>query len=120
DSAGGFIQNKNRRIGENRPCNGQQLTLTMAQVMPFHRQLRIISVCQLADEAVSISQSGCRFYFLVGSSRLAVTDVFPYRIREQVSVLQHDAQLSAEPIFIQPSDIHSVNLDRSFMNVIEP
>lgn len=44
DAAGGFIQDQDGRISEDRPCDGQQLALAMAQASAFGAKHRVIAM----------------------------------------------------------------------------
>ena len=66
-----------------------------------------------------IGQLGRRDDFLLARFRLAIADVIADRTGEQMRVLQHDAQRSAQVCLLDQLDVDAVISDRSFLDIIE-
>ena len=44
-AGGGFIKDKNPRVRQNGPCNGKELTLSLAEVAGAFKEFCLISLC---------------------------------------------------------------------------
>ena len=62
---------------------------------------------------------GCRNDLLIGGIGSAVADVFHHRAGEQMGVLQYHGDVRAENVTLDVLDVHTVNGDGSFLNVVE-
>ena len=110
DAAGGFIQDQDRRVGQDGAGDGQQLALALAEVAGALGEHGLVALGQLADEVIGVGHlggAGC-----TSSSRgiqPPVADVLHHRVGEQEGILQHQPQLAAQVVFLDVADIDAVD-----------
>ena len=120
DRARRLVENQHGRIGHGRAGDGEQLPLALREVCTVAREHRPVAVRQAADEAVRVCQLGGGHAFLVGGVQPPVADVVHHRAGEQVGVLQHDAERTAQVRLLDLVDVDAVIADFAVRNVIEP
>ena len=54
DAARRFVQNQDARISENGACDGEQLTLALAEIAGSFRELGLVALRQLADKMIGV------------------------------------------------------------------
>ena len=79
----------------------------------------IVSFRQTADEAVRIGQLGRLHHLFVGGVQLSVTYVLHHRSREQMRVLQHDAQRTPQIRLLDLGHIYGVISYFPILNIIK-
>lgn len=85
-TGGGFIQDNDGSVFENRPCNEAALPFPPGERAAAFTQHRIIAVGQHGDKVVAAGPL-CGFHYLrMGGARAAHEDVFPHRAVEEVIV----------------------------------
>ena len=119
DGGGGLIQDKDRRICNGRPGNGQKLALSLAEAAAVAGQDCVISLGQPLDKGIRIGQAGCRLHFLVGGIQFAETDIFPDRSREKAGILQHHTQRPPQIPLADMAHINPVYEDLPLLDIIE-
>ena len=93
DRAGRLVEDQQRRVGEERPGDGDQLLLAGADVAALVVDHRVVAVGQRVHEPVDVGRPRRREDLLLGGVRPAVGDVVADRAAEQPGVLQHHADL---------------------------
>ncbi|MNC38395.1 hypothetical protein D3C75_869970 [compost metagenome] len=119
DAAGGFIQDQDGGFRQHHTGDGQQLPLPLAQVAAVLRQLAVISKRHQADKGIRIGQPRRLHHFPVRGLRPAVLDILADGAREQIGILQHNAEAGAQAVPGIGADILAVNADYSRGRVIE-
>src|SRR6266496_2971292 len=119
DATGCLIKNKDRRIGQDRTGNSQQLLLTLREVGCLLIQDGVITLRKRSDKVVGL----CRFCSLhnlfFGGSFTAIRDILADRPVKEPGILQHHAEQSAQIPTLDLPDVHSVNRDAASVHVIE-
>ena len=92
DGAGGLVQNQHRRVGAGGTGDVQKLPLALAEAAALAGEDRLITVRQVADEAVRSRQPGRGLHLLVGGVQTAIADVVCHRAGQEVGILQDHAQ----------------------------
>ena len=112
DAGGRLVQNQNLWIGEDGPCDGQQLLLTLADVACLFVEDRVIAVRQGADKVVHLRRLCSRYHLFISGIQSAEADVFPDGIVVQPGVLQHHAKAVAQGAAAELLDIVPIEQDR--------
>jgi len=119
DAAGRFIQDQDARIGQDRPGDGQHLALALAQIPGALGEHRLVAVRQVADEGIGVGHFGGGDDLSVGGVQPPVADVLHDGFREEVGVLEHNAQLAAQIGALHLPDVGAVDGDPARVHVVE-
>ena len=96
EGAGRLIENEDGRVAQDRPGNGNALTLSARQrITPFSDH-RIVAQRLFADEAIGMSGPGRSLDLGVGGPRTPHADVGPDRVVEEHRILTHHRHLVVE------------------------
>ena len=96
DRAGGLVEDEDRRVGQERPGDGEQLLLAGADVAALVVDDRVVAVGQRVHEAVDVGGRAAAMDLLLGGVEVAVGDVVADGAAEQPGVLQHHAHVRAQ------------------------
>ena len=118
-SAGGFVQQQQRRIFQQRACNRDALALAARQTHAAFTQEALIAARQARNEFVGGGHFGGGDDFLVAGADAAVADVFHRVFGEDHCVLRHDADGAAQGMQIQILDVHAVEQDVAALRIVE-
>ena len=116
---GGLVQNQHRRFGNGGPRNGHQLPLALTQIGTVGDQHRVIALGHMGDEVVGVGDLRGADAVLVCGIQTAVTDILHDRSREQVGVLQNDAEGAPQVVLFDVPHVDAVIGDLSGLNVIK-
>ena len=119
DAGRGFVQDQHRRVRHRRAGDGQKLPLALAQVRAVGRNHRFIPLGQAAYEGVRIGDAGRLLNFLLGGVQLAEADIIRHGAGEQVGILQHDAQGTAQRVLADEPDVDAVIGDGPRRHIVE-
>ena len=119
DRRGRFVQNHHRRVGHSRARDGNQLALPLGKICTVAGEGGVVALRQAGDEIVRTRQFGGGNALVVGRVQPAVADVVHHGAGEQVRVLQHDAQRTAEVALLDFVDVDGVVPDFAIVNVVE-
>ena len=114
-----LVEDHDGRVGDRRAGYRYQLTLTLRKSGAVALEYGVIAVREHADEAVSICELRRRDALLVGRLGVAVADVLHDSAREQVDILEHDAETAAQIGFLYLVDVYSVIAYLAVRYVIE-
>ena len=106
---GRFIQDNNRRLSQNSPCDGDPLFLPAGKPQAAFAYLGIITVRHRQDILMDIGCPGCLPDFLHGRFRHSVADILRDGPVEQESILQHRGYTLPQAFQRHPADIMAVN-----------
>ena len=120
DGGGGLVQDQHRGIGHGRAGDGQQLALSLREVGTIAGKHGVVALRQTLDEAVGVGKAGGGDALFISSLQPAVADILHHRAGEQVGVLQHDAQRTAQVGLFDLVDVDAVVADLAVLNVVEP
>ena len=115
-----LVQNQTGRICHSGTGNGQQLTLTLAQVSAVTGQHRLVAIRQTADKPICIGQLGSGNALVIRSIQPTVADVIHHRTSKQVSILQHHAKAAAQVSFPHLVHVNVIVANLTILNIIEP
>lgn len=115
-----LVEDEDRRIGQHRAGDREQLPLPLAQVASFGVQIRVVAVGQLADERVGVREPGRLFHFPIVGFQTAIPYVVSYRPGEDVGILQHKSDFSSDRLLVKLPDILSVDQDPARLNIVKP
>src|SRR5439155_11565979 len=106
---GGFVQNENGRILQNRARNGDALPLAAAQARAAFANHGVIALRQLDDEIVR--QRGLRGGndFFLGNIGQAVADVVANGVVKQDVLLRHHGDLPAQRAQLGFADVAAIH-----------
>ena len=88
-----LVQDENRRVVEQHACDGQQLTLALADALGIVGHARVVALRHGAHKEVDPRGTSGRHDLIVRRLGAAVGDVLGNRAVEQPGVLQHHAKL---------------------------
>ena len=107
------------RICHGRTGDGQQLALALAQAAAVPGDHRVIPLGQVADKAVGVGQLRCGADLLIRGVQLAVADVVGHGSGEQMGILQHNAQRTAQGVLCDVLHVDAVVGDNALLHVVE-
>ena len=119
DGGSRFVQDHDGRIGNRRPRNGNQLTLSLRQVGRLVTEHRVVPFGQARDKVVRVGKLCRGDALLVRRIQFSVTDVLHNGARKQVCILQNDAQRTAQVCLFDLIDIDAVVADLAVGDVVE-
>ncbi len=105
DGTGGLVQNQHRRVGAGGAGDVQKLPLALAEAAALAGEDRLITVRQVADEAVRSRQLGCGLHLLVGGIQTAIADVVCHSAGKEVGILEHHAQRPPQGVLLDVPNI---------------
>ena len=108
-----LIQNEDRRVTQNHACDGEQLTLALADGLGIVFDMRVVALRHRADEVVHMRHLGRANDFLASGIGAAIGDVLGDRPVEQPCILQHHAKVRAQVRASHRMGVHTVELDRA-------
>ena len=119
DAGRGLVQDEDARVEGQRPGEGQQLFLADRQGRATLRDRARVSERQPLDEAVRMDGLCRRPDLLVGDRCPPQADVRGNRAREQVDILQHQAEHRAQLVERHVPDVDAIYQDPPLADVIE-
>ena len=105
---GRLVEDQNARIGGQRAGDGDALALAARQVRAALLDHRVVALRQLGDELVGAGEPRRLHHQRPRHRRIAERDVLVDRAVEQDVLLQHDADLAAQPAGIELGDVDAV------------
>ena len=119
DGACRLIENQYRRI-----CNGctrdrKKLPLTLGQIRTVSGQHCVIALRQTHNESVRIRQFCCCYNLILRRIELSEGNIFSYRSRKQMCILQNNAKRSSQVILFDLSNVDLIVTNLTFLNIIE-
>ncbi len=120
ERGGGLVQDEDRRIVEDRPCERKALPLPPRQLHPAFPEDRVVPLGEGGDEHVGSRDLRRRLDLFPGGLRPPVGDVVGDGPAEEHRLLGHEADLPAERGTLHAPEVVAVDLDRAFGRVVEP
>ena len=118
ERGGRLVEQKERRVLEERPRDGDALALAAGQLDAALADERAHAVRQILDKIAARRE--CRLeHIFVRGVRPAVADVLHDRAMKQRNVLRHDADGFPQALLRHPRDILAVDQDAAVLHVIE-
>ena len=117
--AGGFIQNKDLRIRQNRPRYGKQLLLPLGYITGLLVEHHLVSVGKGGDEVVHMGGLCCLDYLLIGCVQLAVTDIIHDGSVKQPGILENHSKHPAQITAVKILNIMAVDQNLAVVDIIE-
>ena len=115
-----FVQNQNRRIFQENPCNGHTLFLTAGQKGTAFAHVGVKAIGHRHNIFVNLCFL-CRFHdFVHGCIGLSVADILKNRIRKEEDILLHNADAFVDALLGHIPDVQSVNPDGTGGNIVKP
>ena len=119
EACGRLVQDEERRVADERAGDGDSLALAARQVRRAFAQLRIVPGRHLLDELVRIGPYGGRDDLVARRAGPPVADVVRDGPAEKDRVLQHQANLTAERIQGQATDVGAVDAHLAGIGIVE-
>ncbi len=116
---GGFVQDHQTWIGQNRAGDGDQLLLSLRDVGGLLIDHHVIPVGKGLDEVMDAGGLGGLDHFLISRGQSPVTDVLPDSAVEQPGILQDHAELFPKVTTGKRADIMPVHGDGTGVHVIK-
>ena len=91
-----FVENQDRGIAQQRPRKGNQLFLTLAQVVSALLHFRPVAHGHPPDQFISPYPLCRLLHFRVCGIQAAVSDIVHHRAAENKAVLHHDSQPASQ------------------------
>ena len=114
-----FVEDHDGRVGNRRSCDGNELSLPLREIGAVVGQLGVVSLRQSGDEVVRARELRGGDTFPVGRVEFAVADVVHDRSREEIGLLQNDAERTAQVGFFDLIDVDPVVADLAVGDVVE-
>ena len=114
-----LVQDENRRVVEQHACDGQQLTLPLANALGIVGHPRVITLRHGAYKEVDLRGARSRHDLVARRLGTAVGDVFGNRAVKQPGVLQHHAKLLAQLAAVHTARVHAVERNAAAIDLIE-
>ena len=115
-----FIEDQDARIRDQRPGNRDPLALPTRERAAVLSHQRVIAFRQFQNEFVRAGQRGRLHHRLHPQPRIGQRDVVAHGQVEEKILLQHDADLPAQPRRIHLREVHSVHQNTAPLRHIEP
>ncbi len=116
---GRLVQNQNRSIANDRPGNGNALTLAAGERDAALADHGVVGVGHFLDEFQRIGQLDGPPDFPGRSAGFAIRNVFPNRGVEKKGVLQDETDLIAQRFQPVAANVHAIHSDISGNGIIE-
>ncbi|MCY1291635.1 hypothetical protein D9M70_408320 [compost metagenome] len=116
---GGFIQQQDWGIHQQRASNGQALPLAAGQADTALPQMRLVALGQAGDELVGMGRAGCCFHFGVTGLGTAVADVVLDAAEEQRRILRYQGKASAQVGGVELIQLRTFHQDGALLRVEE-
>src|SRR5205807_1570003 len=119
DGGSGLVEDQDTRIVQDRAGDAHPLPLAAAKRLAALADLRVVAVGLLDDEIVRVGGLGRGHDFLARGAWPGEGDVLVDRTAEEKRFLEHDANLRAQVLLRDLPDVHAVNEDLAFLDLIE-
>ena len=119
DGGGCFVENHDRGVGDGGAGNGKKLPLALREVCAVRGQHCVVALGKASDEVVRVCKLRRRDAFLIGCIQLAVADVLHNGSREEIHILEHDAERVPEVRLFDVVDVDAVVADLAVGDVVE-
>ena len=107
--AGRFIQDDDARVVDQGPGDRKALSLSARKIRPMLLDQRVVLIRQFEDEIMGGGQL-CRCDDAIdGHAGIAYGDVLAYRATEEEILLEHDTDLTSQPVGIDHGQIDAVD-----------
>ena len=117
---GRFVEQENRGISQNCPCQCHGLTLSAGKTVAPFSYGKIEPLRMTLYESIDPGDSDGLQKLAVSSPRVAEEDVLPKRSEKEDRILGDGADIPAQFRRIDLPDVRSVNEDRSLLGTVEP
>jgi hypothetical protein len=107
EGAGGFVEDQDRRILQQRARDRHALTLAAGERAATFADAGLQTFGLVLDEIEGLGALACRTQLLVGRVRLSDPEILRNRTVEQQDLLKDDADVAAEGRELQAADVHA-------------
>ena len=114
-----FIEDHDRRVGDRRAGDGDELALALREVRAVVGELRRIALGETRDEVVRAGELRRGDALFVRCVEFTITNVVHHRAGEEVDVLQDDAERAAKICLFDLADVDAVVEDLAVGNVVK-
>ena len=119
ERGGRLVQDEDRRVADDRARDPDPLALAARERQPALADHRVVPVGHLRDELVGVRELRRLHDLGVGGGRPTVRDVVVHGAAEEHGVLQHEADLAAEPLDREVAQIDAVDQDLAAGGVVK-
>ena len=114
-----LVQDQDRRIPQERACNGNPLSLPPGQAHAALTDDRVVPLRQPCDEFVGIGVASGRVELLLRRVRLAHTEVLGHRAVKEVGVLAHERHCATQLGQAERAHVVAAHLDSTRRGIVE-
>ncbi|MNY09249.1 hypothetical protein D3C86_1421560 [compost metagenome] len=119
EGAGGFVEQQDRRIHQQRPCDGQALALAAGQTEAAIAQMRLVTIGHGFDKVVGVGDF-CRFlHFSKRCRRVAVADVLFDAAEKQRRGLRDQCEATTQVQWIELGQRRAVEQDAPLGGIVK-
>src|SRR5262245_60422739 len=104
---------------QNRPGDANALALATAEGLAAFADLRVVAIWFLDDEIMGVRGLCRRHHIFAAGIRPRENNIFVNRPTEQKWFLKDNAYLRAQIVLSDLLDVHSVDLDLTFLHFVE-
>src|SRR5688572_25865266 len=116
---GGFVEDENARIGEDRARDGHALALPARELYPALADDRVVARLEPFDELVRVRNAADLLNLLGGGIRTSVADVLCDRAVEEEVVLEHHSDLGSVVAQAHGREVAAVDQDAAGQRPVE-
>ena len=114
-----LVQNHDRRVGDRRAGDGDELTLALREVCAVVGELRRVALRKARNEIVRAGELCRGDALFIRRVKFTITDVAYHRAGEEVDVLQDDAERAAQVGLFDLADVDAVVENLAVGNVVK-
>ena len=115
-----LVEDENARIGRQRPRQRDALTLAAGQVGAALLDHRVVAFAEFVDEFVGAGKTGDFHHPRARHRRIGEGDILVNGAIEQQVLLQHDADMAAQPRGVDLAQVGPIHQNLSFARQVEP
>ncbi len=114
-----FVEQQDRRVLQDRPCDGEALALAARKRHAALADNSLIAIRQGADELVRRCEPGCGLDLLLRGVGPAIGDVVAHRDAEHRRLLRHQRETLAPDLGIGLGPRNAVHDDAPILRIVE-
>ena len=120
DAGGGLVENQDTRVERQRAGERQQLFLPDRQRRAALRDCALVPFRQSQNERLGVHRARSPLQPLIVNRRVSKADVVRNRAREQMHILQDEAEQPAQLGEIELANVDAVHQNPAAPHVVEP
>ncbi|MNI20131.1 hypothetical protein D3C73_736010 [compost metagenome] len=118
-AAGRFVQHQHGRTRKDRPRDGEQLLLPLADAAAVNRQHPLVAALHPHNKRMGVGQLRRRLHFLVAGIQPAVADIVADCPLEQERILQHKRHMAAQALPADRRQVPAIQRNAALAGIVE-